>query len=227
MATQTHRSALPLYRMDVDTYERLVEAGALEGLDVELLDGLLVNKRPHREDAVHRLDVGTYERMVETGALDGLRIELLEGLLVEMSPQSPAHALAIARLTQHFAGAPAELRVQLPLEGDWSSVPEPDLALVAWSHPVHRHPRTALLAIEVAVCSHEIDRGEKAAMYAGAPIPHYWLVDVPGRAVEVRSDPGREGYGRCDVYTPGTHVPSPAEGVAPLDVGALFDGFAD
>lgn len=52
---------LPLYRMDVGTYNRLVEAGALDGLDVELLDGLLVNKHSHHEDApaegVPELDV--------------------------------------------------------------------------------------------------------------------------------------------------------------------------
>jgi hypothetical protein len=78
--------------MDVGTYQRLVDAGALEGVEVELLDGLLINKWPHREDAVHRFDVGTFERMVATGALEGLRIELLEGLLVAVSPQSPEHA---------------------------------------------------------------------------------------------------------------------------------------
>jgi hypothetical protein len=51
-------------------------------------------------------------------------------------------------------------------------------------------------------------------------------VDVPGKAVEVRTDPGPEGYGRCDVYKVGDHVPSPAEGVAELDVGALLEGLS-
>jgi len=37
--------SLPLYRMDVDTYHRLVEAGALEGVEVELLGGLLIDKQ--------------------------------------------------------------------------------------------------------------------------------------------------------------------------------------
>ncbi len=205
---------------------RLAEAGALDGLDVELLDGLLVDKHSHRVDAIHRLDVGTYERMVATGELEGLRIELLEGLLVEVSRQGKEHAEVIMRLTRHFAAARAWLRVQLPLEAEWESVPEPDLALVEGRNPPHRHPRAALLAIEVAVSSHKKDRETKANMYAWASIPTYWLVDVPGKAVEVRTDPGPEGYRRCEVYKVGDRVPSPAEGVAELDVGVLLEGLS-
>jgi hypothetical protein len=125
MATRsTHNiftdSSLPLYRLDVDTYSRLVDAGALEGVEVELLDGLLVNKWPHRQDCVHRLDVGTFERMVASGLLEGRPIELLEGLLVEVSPESPEHASVISRLTSFLAAARGCLSVQLPLETQWA-----------------------------------------------------------------------------------------------------------
>jgi len=227
MATQAAQhiptgSPLPLYRLDVDTYRRLVEGGALEGLDVELLDGLLVNKHPHSHDPLHRIDVGTYERMVATGALEGLPIELLEGLLVEVSPQGVKHATTIMRLTRHLGTALAWLRVQLPLEAEWDAVPEPDLALVELPNPRHRHPRTALLAVEVAVSSHKKDRETKANLYAWTPVPTYWLVDVPAKTIEVRTEPGPDGYARCEVYGAGTVVPSPAEGVADLDVTALF-----
>ncbi len=215
-------SSLPLYRMDVGTYNRLVETGALEGVEVELLEGLLINKWPHREDAIHRLDVGTYERMVASGALDGRRLELLDGLLVEVSPHSPEHAEVIELLTKHLAHASARLRVQLPLETRWGALPEPDLLLSERQPPRGRHPRIALLAVEVAVTSHKVDRGEKADMYAGAPVSTYWLVDVPDRAIEVYSDPGRQGYNRCEVYGIGASVPSPVEGVPDLDVASLF-----
>lgn len=217
-------SPLPLYRMDVGTYDRLVEAGALDGVEVELLNGLLINKWPRREDTIHRFDVGTYERMVASGALEGQRIELLEGLLVEVSPHRPEHADVIESLTEHLAHASARLRVQLPLEADWGSTPEPDLALVERTHPRDHHPRTALLAVEVAVTSHKYDREIKANMYAWAPVPTYWLVDVPARTVEVYSDPGREGYGSCKIYGLGDMIPSPAEGVPDLDVAWLFEG---
>jgi Uma2 family endonuclease len=84
------------------------------------------------------------------------------------------------------------------------------------------HQRTALLAVEVAVTTHGKDRNRKGVLYARAGIPIYWLVDVPGRVVEVRADPGPRGYGRCEVYEIGTVVPSPAEGVPDLDVARLF-----
>ena len=38
----------------------------------------------------------------------------------------------------------------------------------------------------------------------------YWIVDVPAKAVEVRTEPGPKGYGRCEIYGLGTEVPSPA-----------------
>jgi Uma2 family endonuclease len=171
---------------------------------------------------LHRFDVDTYGRVVATGALDGEPFELLEGWLVDMSPQNPDHAAVIAELTRHLARARAWLHVQLPLEIPPDSVPEPDLALVAERPSSKQHPRTALLVVEVAVSSHAIDRGVKARLYAQAGVPTYWLVDVPGRSVEVRTAPGPEGYRACETYAVGALVPSPAEGVDDLDVGSLF-----
>jgi Uma2 family endonuclease len=227
MATHAARhapteSSLPLFRMDVGLYTRLVDAGALEGLEVELRRGLLVNKHPHREDPIHRIDVGSYERMVASGLLEGLPIELLEGLLVEVSPQGPEHAAVIRRLTHRLASARGSLSVQLPFETRWGALPEPDLVLTETEPPSDRHPRIALLVVEVSVSSHRLDRGEKAVMYALAPVPTYWLVDVPGRAVEVRTEPGPRGYERCEVYGVGDVVPSPAAGVPALDVAQQF-----
>jgi Uma2 family endonuclease len=216
--------------MDVKTYNRLVEAGAMAGLDVELREGLLVDRGRNGGDQIHRLDTETYNRMVETGALEGEPVELLEGLLVAvMSPQSPEHATVIMRLTHHFRDAMAWLRVQLPLELRPGSEPEPDLTLAEGEPPRGHHHRTASVAVEVAMTSHYKDRDVKAGLYAKGGVPLYWLVDVPGRAVEVRSDPGpeAEGYRRCEVYGLGATVPSPAESVPDLDVASLFAGLGD
>jgi Uma2 family endonuclease len=101
-------------------------------------------------------------------------------------------------------------------------VPQPDLALVAGPVSTRHHPRTALLAVEVAVSSHMTDRNVKALDYARAEIPTYWIVDVPGRAVEVRTEPGADGYGKCETCRDGRIVPSPAVGVEDLDVSALL-----
>ena len=197
----------------------------MEGLDVELREGLLVGQGRNGGDPIHRLDTETYNRMVETGALEGEPVELLDGLLVEMSPQGDSHVTLIVLLTRHFRMAEAWLMVQLPLEASVRSKPEPDLALIRDGNRSNwRRPGGALLVVEVAVTSHRKDRGKKLEIYAQAGIPTYWLVDVPARVVEVRTHPGPKGYGHCEIYGIGTSVPSPAEGVPALDVAWLFEG---
>jgi Uma2 family endonuclease len=172
---------------------------------------------------IHRLDVQTYNRMVSCGALDGQRVELLEGLIVEMSPLSPAHNAVVTMLMRHFAMAPRWwLQVQATLEVPPNAEPEPDLLIAAHRPPPGEHLRSGLLAIEVAVSSHMIDRNVKAKLYAQAGIPTYWLVDVPGRTVEARTQPGAEGYAHCEVYREGTPVPSPLDGIADLDIAAIL-----
>jgi Uma2 family endonuclease len=228
MATLAARQAtidpdFVLYRLDRGVYDRLVAAGALEGIDVELRDGLLVDRHAGGTDAIHLLDLDTYNRMVETGELDELPLELLDGLLVEMTRQGVPHAVAIMRLTRHLGTARAWLRVQLPLEVMPRSEPEPDLALQRGPGSAAHHPRTLLLAVEVAVTSQSKDRNRKSRLYAEASIPIYWVVDVPRRTVEVRTEPGPRGYERCATYGISDAVPSPAEGVADLDVAWLFD----
>jgi Uma2 family endonuclease len=172
---------------------------------------------------IHRLDVETYNRMVDSGALEGQPVELLDGLLVEMSPHSPDHATVVRRLLRHLAGAPGWLQVQLTLEVPPHDSPEPDIALLAYEPPPGCHPRTALLVAEVAVTSQRLDRDTKARLYALAGVPTYWLIDVPRKTVEVRTDPRAERYLHCESYEVGTQVPSPAPGVEDLDVAWLLD----
>lgn len=174
---------------------------------------------------VHRLDVETYNRIVASGALEGQPIELLDGVLVEVTPPSPGHATAIDRLARHFSLArELWLRVQSPLEVPANSLPEPDLTVLEREPAPDRHPRTALLTIEVAVTSQMVDRNVKARLYARAGIPAYWLIDVPGRIVEVRTNPEQGGYRHCETYREGDAVPSPLAGVENLDVAALLAG---
>ena len=52
-----------------------------------------------------------------------------------------------------------------------------------------RHPRTALLVVEVAGESLPLDRQAKAVLYARAGIPEYWIVNLAESTVEVRREP--------------------------------------
>ena len=141
----------------------------------------------------HRLSSAEYARMVDSGALDGVRVELLDGVLVDVSPQSERHARIITRLMRRCAARMDLLRVQMPLAAAEGWVPEPDVALAEPNANPDKHPETALLVVEVAVSTQAVDR-DKARVYAGAGIPRYWLVDVPGAVVLEFTDPQADGY---------------------------------
>jgi Uma2 family endonuclease len=146
-------------------------------------------------DRQRRLSVGDYHRMTEAGILgEDDRVELLEGVIVEMSPQGPRHARLIQRLCDPtFASVPPDqvVRCQLPLTFDRDSEPEPDVSIVRRADAASdtSHPSTAALVFEVAGESLQKDRLTKSALYAGAGIPEYVIVNVEERCLEVHRDP--------------------------------------
>lgn len=141
------------------------------------------------------LTVEKYHRMIDAGILgDEDRVELLEGVLVEMSPQGPRHAKIISRFTAtavRILGPAYRVRIQLPLTLAPYGEPEPDIAIVTLEEEetAERHPRTALLVVEVASESIRKDRLVKTRVYARAGIPEYWIVNVDSSSVEIHADP--------------------------------------
>jgi len=70
--------------------------------------------------------------------------------------------------------------------GRWS-VPEPDVAILPGSIDDYDtvHPRDALLVVEASDSSLPQDRITKTAIYAGAGIHEYWIVNLRDEVVEV------------------------------------------
>jgi Uma2 family endonuclease len=134
-----------------------------------------------------------YHRMVEARIFgEDDRLELLEGVIARTSAQSPEHARVIWWLNNTLARLlPPSLCVgpQLPLTVSSSSEPEPDLSVVEAGWPADEHPRSARLVVEVSAGFLRQDRGVKAAIYARAGIPEYWIVNLADRCVEVHRDP--------------------------------------
>jgi Uma2 family endonuclease len=173
-------------------------------------------------DHVHRFSNADYKRMVDAGLFDDDRnIEFLDGLFVEMSQQSPEHAFVVQRVTQLLASRPELLRVQMPLEAAEGWIPEPDVALAESDPSRKRHPATALIAVEVSLSSQSIDR-RKAAVYAAAGIPRYWLVDLPRDRVLEYAEPGAAGYGVVTILTGDDVLDAHVEGVAATTVAELL-----
>lgn len=172
------------------------------------------------------LTVEDFEQMLDAGILaEGDRVELLKGQLSEVSPQGPKHAAVIQWLASHMIRATdparAAVRVQLPLRLAPVSEPEPDIAIVAPGDYVREHPAQAMLVIEVAATSRELDLGAKGEVYAAADVAEYWVVDVSARSVHVHHTPDGTAYRSRRQISAGalqaTHSAIPA-----VDLDALF-----
>ena len=112
--------------------------------------------------------------------------------LPELAPHASMvqklNQLLMARLQGRFS-----LRIQSPLALSDDSEPEPDAAVVPLGDYATEHPTTAFLIIEVSDSSLRQDRG-KAAVYAGAGIGEYWIVNLGARTVEVYASPEGDRY---------------------------------
>lgn len=144
-------------------------------------------------------------------------VELVEGALIVVSPQGPLQSTAIqllaAKLRDAYAAA-GHLRIQMPIEANASSLPEPDVAVVRGDilDYATRHPRgtDCLLVVEIAVSSQLVDRA-KASTYASAGVESYWLLDVSSRRLEVRTHPSvsRAAYGVTTLLDQAEEVQAP------------------
>jgi Uma2 family endonuclease len=150
---------------------------------------------PDLQGRQRRITVDEYHRMIAAGILcEGEHVQLISGTLVAMTPQGAPHARVIQRLNRLLVRAVGDdlvVRPQLPLMLVDDSEPEPDLAVVRArdAESGERHPRTALLVVEVAGESLPLDRQAKAVLYARAGIPEYWIVNLAESSVEVRREP--------------------------------------
>ena len=158
--------------------------------------GFIGDEHPRR-----RLTADEVMGMVEAGILaEDEPLELLRGELVVVSPQGPAHRTLTVIVREMLAGVyagRAHVQDHSPIRADDHSLPEPDVAVVRgpveafWSaHP--RGPDT-ILVVEIAHTSRALDR-DKAALYAEAGVPVYWLVDIPRRTVTAYEQPTADGY---------------------------------
>lgn len=167
---------------------------------------------PHR-----RFTVDEVMRMVQAGILrEDDRLELIGGELLLMSPQDPAHATIVSRLTRLLLQSYPQgtcVRVQLPLAATPWDLPEPDLVVArgAESTYANQHPAGSdcVLVIEVCRTSESRDR-RKALAYAAAGVPQFWLVDLVRRRVEVHTAPDTAaGYTQVKVVAPGETLALP------------------
>ncbi|HLO87112.1 MAG TPA: Uma2 family endonuclease [Nostocaceae cyanobacterium] len=144
--------------------------------------------------------IDDYHRMIEVGILRDRHVELLAGEIVEMSPETPIHyntAKRGSKYLEELLKDKAEVRFNgfITLS---NSEPEPDIAIVHLpeSNYNERHPYTEDIywIIEVANTSLKKDLEIKAAIYAEAKIPEYWVLNLAAKNIIVFREPQNGKY---------------------------------
>ncbi len=160
----------------------------------------------------------------------GDQIEFVEGKGVPaVSPMGRPHAIAVIKTADALRAAfGAEFVVwsQSPAEISEVSEPEPDVMVAEGTADDYYDnapgPGEAVLVVEASDSSLRQDRGRKAAMYARAGVADYWIVNIKGRALEVRRQPQDGEYLSVDIYGEGEAVAPLAAPDAPVRVADLL-----
>jgi Uma2 family endonuclease len=127
------------------------------------------------------------------------RVELVAGEILVRTPQGSRHTVTVHANADELRDAFGEghyVRIQSPLAIDPDSEPEPDVAVVVGGRDDYLagHPKTAVLVVEVSDTTLALDR-RKAAVYARAMIPEYWVANLVHGVLEVHRDPTEDSDG--------------------------------
>jgi Uma2 family endonuclease len=184
-----------------------------------------------------RITVDQYDEMIRRGDFEPREenhVELIHGELSPMSPINDPHLNAVDELAEWSLDNVSREAVRVRIQGSigipaLDSVPEPDIVWLRRRDYAKRRPLPddVLLLIEVADSSLRKDKGLKAELYASAGIADYWIVDIPGRCVEVRRGPRGTAYEEVTVYHPGQEVRPLAFPDIALAVSRLFPDRGD
>jgi Uma2 family endonuclease len=180
----------------------------------------------------HRLTRADYYRMAEVGILPPkARVELIEGEIIDMPAIGSQHAGNVNFLNEQLIlnlRGRATVTCQSPLVlSEWTE-PVPDLCVLRrrgdFYRESHPEPGDAVLVIEVAYSTLAYDAGTKAALYARAGIPEYWVVDLGGGALIVHREPAADGYREIVRHAAPERLPVPALADTEIDLSPLWQG---
>ncbi len=136
-----------------------------------------------------------FQRAYDLGAFGfDDKLELIEGEIIRKMTQNSPHAWTLRTMEKALSRIFTDgydVRSQLPLVFAPRSKPEPDVAVVVGSINDYKtaHPTTAILIVEILDTTLLMDQTAKAAIYARAQIPEYWIVNLPESIIEVYREP--------------------------------------
>ena len=163
--------------------------------------------------------------MIDAGFFgDKTSIFLWDGRLVEKMTVGRPHYIAandLAKRLERCVPVGWYVGTEQPIALNAKSLPVPDVSVVRGTlrdYP-KRHPTPADVALLVEVSDSSLpgDEDNKQRTYAAAAIAAYWIVNLPGRCVDVYSQPTgpveHPTYADHQTYGPDAAVPVVLDGV--------------
>lgn len=140
--------------------------------------------------------------MEEIGVLPE-KYELLDGDIISKMGQGLPHRRAVSALLKWVyrewedENVQSQATVDVSPEDNPTNAPEPDIAIL--SRPLsllstNPNPESIALLIEVSDSSLFDDLNKKAALYARAGIPEYWVFDTSSKRLHVHRKPAAGSY---------------------------------
>jgi Uma2 family endonuclease len=181
----------------------------------------------------HRWSREEFHQMGDLGWFPDQRVELIDGEIIERPVAKRPHVLSLhlsQKVLEGAFGAGHHVQNQSALNLGPDSEPEPDLAVIIGQLTDYtEHPTTALLIVEISDTTLSYDRNRKAALYAGAGIADYWIVNLVDRQLEIHRNPAADpahphGFRYTDVviHGPGAVVSPLAAPAAKVAVNDLL-----
>lgn len=167
-----------------------------------------------------RFTADEFMAMADAGAFDDFagKIELVEGVIVRMAAALAPHfwfqRQLFLKLHEVFGeGRDGWIVGQEPsIRLGSATVRDPDVAILRLPETIDRvifDASAVLMVAEVSDATLTKDRGSKKLSYAKAGIPHYWIVDLRNRRVEVWSRPESGKYKGKQVFAFGEPIAVP------------------
>jgi Uma2 family endonuclease len=150
------------------------------------------------------------EACIRAGLWAGQHYELVDGELINKLPKYLRHVRGVQRVFRALVEilgwdfVLTEPSVDVAAEDHRTSEPEPDVVVLNRSASEIRgnepEPSDIALVVEVSDTTLHHDLTTKAALYARAGIPDYWVLDLNGRRLVVHREPARGVYKAVVAY---------------------------
>jgi Uma2 family endonuclease len=144
---------------------------------------------------VERFTPSQYLYLAENNMLGDGRTELIRGEIIRLCHQFDSHVFGVGEIADMlrpvFPKSKFWIRTQSTLACG-NELPEPDVAVVEGAPKGGRTTMSgqrAILVVEVADTTLEMDLKVKPAIYAMVGIKDYWVLDLVGRRLIAHRDP--------------------------------------